>query len=310
MGLNQPNLFLLGAPKCGTTAIYTYLGTHPHVYFPAEKEPHFYAEDFPSHRSCTTSVDYNRLYAGVHPTHQIIGDASILTLYSRCALPRILADSPQARFLIAVRNPADLVVSLHRQFVWSGRERDSNFVTAWQREVALVHRSTAGSSKGSPDAASSLLHYPDYGRLGTRLEHLLSVVDRSRVHVLFLEDIQMRPREVYLQLLDFLELTDDGRREFPRINEGRQHRWLWLSRIFQSRPWLMKSIKQLGLSESLLAWGTRPASRTTIPVKFQNEVRKYFENEIVLLAELTQRGLSHWLSSDSELRSDTADAVC
>ena len=40
-----PNLFIVGAPKCGTTFLYHYLKKHPDIYFPDFKEPHFFGSD-------------------------------------------------------------------------------------------------------------------------------------------------------------------------------------------------------------------------------------------------------------------------
>ena len=36
----RPNLFIVGAPKCGTTSLYNYLKWHPEVFMPDKKEPH------------------------------------------------------------------------------------------------------------------------------------------------------------------------------------------------------------------------------------------------------------------------------
>ena len=47
--MHIPNFFLFGAPKCGTTALYEYLRTHPNVFLPRLKEPHFFADDFLVH---------------------------------------------------------------------------------------------------------------------------------------------------------------------------------------------------------------------------------------------------------------------
>ena len=32
--MKKPNLFIVGAPKCGTTFLYHYLKKHPDIYFP------------------------------------------------------------------------------------------------------------------------------------------------------------------------------------------------------------------------------------------------------------------------------------
>jgi hypothetical protein len=35
----KPNFFIVGAPKCGTTALSEYLRSHPDVFFSSPKEP-------------------------------------------------------------------------------------------------------------------------------------------------------------------------------------------------------------------------------------------------------------------------------
>src|SRR5215210_1669165 len=42
--MNQiPNLFIVGAAKCGTTSLYEYLNEHPDIYMCPVKEPHFFS---------------------------------------------------------------------------------------------------------------------------------------------------------------------------------------------------------------------------------------------------------------------------
>ncbi len=38
-----PNFFLVGAPKCGTTSLFHYLGQHPEIYISPTKEPNYFA---------------------------------------------------------------------------------------------------------------------------------------------------------------------------------------------------------------------------------------------------------------------------
>ena len=41
-----PNFFIIGAPKCGTTALSEYLRKHPDIYFSYPKESNFFNDDF------------------------------------------------------------------------------------------------------------------------------------------------------------------------------------------------------------------------------------------------------------------------
>ena len=43
-----PEFFIVGHPKCGTTALYEMLSGHPQVFLPERKEPRWFADDVPS----------------------------------------------------------------------------------------------------------------------------------------------------------------------------------------------------------------------------------------------------------------------
>ena len=41
----KPDFFIVGAPKCGTTAMNNYLSEHPEIFIPDIKEVHFFGRD-------------------------------------------------------------------------------------------------------------------------------------------------------------------------------------------------------------------------------------------------------------------------
>ena len=93
---------ILGAPKCGTTALYAYLRTNPQVFMPQIKEPHFYSDDIARfddglNRPPQSRQDYCEMFASA-ADEQLLGEASTLYLFSERAVPNILKDSPDARF--------------------------------------------------------------------------------------------------------------------------------------------------------------------------------------------------------------------
>jgi Sulfotransferase family len=45
LGMRRPDLFLVGAPRCGTTAMYTYLRRHPGIFMSPLKEPDYFCPD-------------------------------------------------------------------------------------------------------------------------------------------------------------------------------------------------------------------------------------------------------------------------
>ena len=41
----NPNFFIIGAPKCGTTSLAAWLAEHPAIYMSQIKEPHYFSSD-------------------------------------------------------------------------------------------------------------------------------------------------------------------------------------------------------------------------------------------------------------------------
>ena len=86
-----PDFFIVGHPKCGTTALYEMLRCHPQIYMPDFKEPWFFAEDmrprFQPARSGAvpdTLERYVRLFEAAG-ADQRVGEASSSYLRSRHA---------------------------------------------------------------------------------------------------------------------------------------------------------------------------------------------------------------------------------
>ena len=60
-----PNLFLVGGPKCGTTALTRYLGAQPGVFAPDTADQHPFGSDLDfRHGPRTPQADWQARYAG------------------------------------------------------------------------------------------------------------------------------------------------------------------------------------------------------------------------------------------------------
>ncbi len=98
-----PDFFIVGQPKCGTTALYEMLRRHPQIYMPELKEPRFFARELQPaarrgdarSRAPQTLEEYLALFAPARP-EQRAGEASP-------SVP-VVAAPPRAR--IAALQPA------------------------------------------------------------------------------------------------------------------------------------------------------------------------------------------------------------
>jgi sulfotransferase family protein len=128
----NPNFFILGAPKCGTTSLARWLGDHPNIFMAPQKEPHFFNTD--DRRGVATLVEYEDLFRNAQREHVAVGEASVWYLSSSQAVRNILQYNPNARFIVMVRNPIEMAPALHGEMLISGLECIKDFSRAWNAQ--------------------------------------------------------------------------------------------------------------------------------------------------------------------------------
>ena len=200
----KPNLFIVGAPKCGTTAWVEYLGEHPRIAFSRVKEPHYFALDLPGIRFVKTEAEYEALFdqAG---SAAIVGEASVMSLFSKVAAEQIRRYNPDARILIFLRRQQDYLPSLHQQFLYTFQDCIDDFEQAWRLSGQRTQADIPETCK-----EPKLLDYKAMGRFDEQVGRFLANFPPAQVRVLRFEEWVRQPRETYLDILSFLGLA--GRR--------------------------------------------------------------------------------------------------
>ena len=97
---HKPNFFIIGAPKCGTTSLWTWLVSHPNIFLPLEKEPHYFNTDDARRGVLTSLEQFEALFRDVRDEHIAICEASVWYLSSRTAVRNILQYQPNARLIV------------------------------------------------------------------------------------------------------------------------------------------------------------------------------------------------------------------
>ena len=82
--MRRPDFFIVGAPKCGTTAMIDYLKQHPEVFVPDRKELDYFGSDlvFKGHR--LTEAEYLSFFSRA-TTEKRAGEGSVWYLHSTTA---------------------------------------------------------------------------------------------------------------------------------------------------------------------------------------------------------------------------------
>lgn len=303
-GINHPNAFLIGAPKCGTTAISTYLSDHPSVFLPYPKEPSFWSSDLKRGGSVfklDCIEDYLRIYEKATSSHKVLLDASTSYFQSENAVEEILKFSPNARFIVMLRNPVDVAYAFHMEQLFNTFEDEESFEKAWNLQVVR----SAGKMIPSGCVEPKNLQYRQVAALGSHLTRLKGLLCEDQLHIIFHEDFAKDPRATYLSLLSFLSLDDDGRENFEITGSAHYNKYPWLAAFYQnpSRPigFLVRGIKRLlrvYAHRNILEWVKnlmiRRAPRPKLDVAFRAMLVKEFEPEVLKIETITGRDLPGW----------------
>jgi hypothetical protein len=311
----NPDFFIVGAPKCGTTALSEYLRGHSQVFVSTPKEPLFFCEDFPDLRRVQDLDEYLALFRNITPETLAAGEASAMYLYSKVALAKIRRFNPSARIIVMLRNPADIAYAFHSEMIYSQNEDELDFEKAWslQSERRAGHRIP-------PDCVEvDLLQYRDVASIGSQLDRLLSIFPRDQVCVLVFDDFIGDTRGAYERVLAFLEIPSDGRIDFPRVNENKRVRSPWLARLTQRPPRFVSRAVQvakqsLGLDRIHLLGALRranldPGRREPLRVEFRTSLEAEFASEVELAGRLIDRDLSAWSAPAIEGGNQADDRV-
>ena len=141
-----PDFFIVGHHKCGTTALYEMLRSHPQIYMPDVKEPWFFARDLgvrfqPASPLPETLDQYLSLFAAARP-EQRVGEATPSYLVSRTAAASIADLQPDARIIAILREPASFLRSLHLQSVRNQAETETDL----RKAIALEEMRRQGKA--------------------------------------------------------------------------------------------------------------------------------------------------------------------
>lgn len=299
-----PDFFIIGAPKAGTTSLYTYLAAHPQVFMPQLKEPFYFCSDFPGYRERATLVgspqDYLKLFRRATDRHLAVGEASSLYLYSQVAVSNILDFQPDARFIVMLRNPVDLVHSFHSQLLFSLHESVADFEQAWRLQSARAN----GQSVPTHCLEPAVLQYRDVALFGEQLSRLYEQVCPSRVKVLLFREFTADPRRHYKDVLDFLGVPWDRRTDFPKINANKTRRSQRLAQFLRRPPYPLQLLRDSFIRHlGATTWPVRmigqlnrkPTKRTQLSPQLRAELAGVFHDDVRRLERLINRDLSHWI---------------
>ncbi|MDN5778302.1 MAG: sulfotransferase [Humibacillus sp.] len=233
-----PDFLLVGAKRGGTTSAYFHILSHPQVLplFPSArlipkgrntKGTHYFASEFdrgPIWYASHFPTRFRRAMARRSSGRTVVaGEASPYYLFHPSAAARAFAAVPDAKILIALRDPVERTYSAYREQVRNGVET-LPFQAALDAEAARV-RGEEQRLRDDPDYYSFAHEFQSYAaqsEYAASLGRWFASFPREQIHVWASEDYYADADATVRQICDFLGLSVQGLPTIEPLNAAPQ----------------------------------------------------------------------------------------
>lgn len=304
LDMRTPNFYIVGAPKCGTTAMHRWLGAHPEVYL-STKELHFFGRDLNHQRPALDARNYRSFFAEATDVHKRIGEVAVWYLMSESAPAEIHSFSPSARIIAMLRRPDEMLYSLHSQLLYSGEEDLKDFEAALdaQPDRAQGHRIPPSTHRGIEAPPTECLQYFRVAAFADGVARYQSVFGVENVHIVLHDEIRDDAAKAFEGVLQFLDVDPSFRPDFDVVNPNTVVRSQAARRAIQGLRWgslrgvVPAPMRTLGrrVLEQLQQFNTETAARPPLDPKIGERIREAMADDIRRLEQHIGRDLSAWL---------------
>ncbi len=289
-GVMKPHFIGIGFQKCATAWLFASLKEHPEIEMAVAESGNknlFFFDHFFDH-----GFEWYEKHFEAFSKNSIAGEFSTSYAYSADVPKRVYNYAPDSKLIVSLRNPIDRTLSNHKH------ELAKNRVTGPNRKLE-------NALKNNP------LYYIQ-SMYHTHLANWLAYFPKEQIHIVLVEDIKEKPKQVLKGLYEFLGVNPGF---IPSYTNNKVHRTVILNdssgmRRFKSLALflrkmglknLMRLVRKSGLKNRIQSsYIDENAKEKTL---LNDETRQWleakFKPEIEALAETFELDLNHWQSRDS-----------
>jgi len=296
--MTKPNLFIVGAPKAGTTSLFRYLESHTDIFLCDPKEPHFLNTDTNDSGNLDQLDDYLALFEQ-GSGKKYVGEGSTHYLMSEDAPKHIAEFFPDSKVIILLRRPVDLIYSAYFQNVYNGIEALSPFEKAMEAEQDRIN----GTIEDDVSKAEKFhLQYSRFVNYTKYIKAFWEKVGKENVHIGLFDDFKKSPEKVYESTLEFLGLPNSDDVNFRIHNKSKKNKSKTVQRFLKNPPKVVSKVARTILPANMrssIYQKAQKANQTAnekLPLSKETErilVEKY-ATEVEQLSALIGVDLSHW----------------
>ena len=285
----MPNMFVVGATRCGTTSLYKYFMRHPEIYLSKRKELNYFNVNS-RYGDASYYDSMMRDYRG----QPVIGDISPMYMLngiiysspksgmyfdrSDGALQRLHKSVPDAKIIVTLRHPVDRYVSQYRK----------NY---YQKKGSIEQNINDQIRKDLKNVDSQIRNIISSNRYSVHVGKVFSLFDPENVKVIILEEWSKQPAETCRELFGFLGVdaaVDIGPFDVHNRNED------YKASKFE------RALRKLGRRRDVPAKSNHLDDNLVVHPEVQCQLREILEPECRYVETLLGRQIDAWHRIDGQ----------
>jgi len=193
-----PNLFIVGAPKTGTTSLYHYLNQIPDIHMSPIKEPNYFSSKTVGEKHPVKPIRDKKKYLKLFKNDKnskYIGEASTSYLDDPESPFLIHKKNPESKILISLRDPVDRAYSNYLMFK-ENQSMNLDFHDQLNKEF-----------EKNPDINLRHLRL-QVGFYSKWVKVYVETFGKNQVKILIFEEFIFNPKHIMGEILKFLHLKN------------------------------------------------------------------------------------------------------
>jgi len=219
-----PDYYIIGVVKGGTTSLHDYLIKHPCIQPPIGKEIDYFGQLYYRgqywYRSSFPYKIQKFFAQKIQKKDFLTGEATPRYIEHPNVHERIKQLTPNAKFIVLLRNPIDRAYS-HHNMNMTRKHETLSFEEAINNEQSRIQGEYEKMKKDYQyfNWTYYLFAYKEHGKYIERLQRWMKIFPRKQFKIIKSEDLFENPSTVYAEILEFLNLPKWDLNEYPALKK-------------------------------------------------------------------------------------------
>lgn len=304
---NQPNLFLIGGMRCGSTALNQLLNQHGDIFMTPIKEPYFYSAEL---KRFNLNINYSKegelnlndyVKKGKYRTrdayislfeksenYKYRGESSHY-IYHKDVASIIKMDSSESKIIISVRNPIDRLYSEYLYHSRNNQEHTYDFTSYVKDNLKLY-------SESKPTRIVK-------GIYSDSVSHWVNEFGKENVKVIIYEEFNENQQRVLDHIYNWLNLSSSIIRNVTPQKTG-QIKFKALFYLLNSSTFFKNILKRFFSKNNRIKIRSifytiflKRKKTSDITSATRNQLINFYKEDVFRLGNLLNKDLSFWLKA-------------